>query len=201
MRSFLLPIFESGGPEFGVVGLPTSGGKHMFSRGGAIPYTLRIRCFFLQAKGIQHLHLVPSLKIQSAVAPALPPCRRLVRQAELEVKKMILKELDALCSFHEEMILGHTARLEILGIRAFEKNDGPFGRLCSRVGLFRSTFLSTPDFCPVESLHLNDPRFENASMLVVLKNQAAVLLSASGRFPPLFGSNHLQVNRRRNHGP
>ena len=168
---YLLAIFESGGPEFDVVGLPSKRREtHVFTGWSNPVHSSAFVAFSFQAKGIQHLHLVPSLKIQSAVAPALPPCRRLVRQAELEVKKVILKELDALCSFHEEMILGHTTRLEVLGIRTFEKNESPFGRLCSQSRTLSIDFLKHPDFCPVESFHLNAPRFEDPSMHVVLKH-------------------------------
>ena len=82
-----------------------------------------------EPKRIKHLHFVTSLQVAAAVGATLTTASRFVRQAELEVQLVTLKLGDAVSALHQQAVLGHLARLEILGGLAIEQHGCALGRL------------------------------------------------------------------------
>ena len=127
----LLPVLAVlGRGEVDVIGLPLEGGETHVQVGilDGIDATALV-VFAGEPKRIKHLHFVTSLQVAAAVGATLTTASRFVRQAELEVQLVTLKLGDAVGALHQQAVLGHLARLEILGGLAIEQHGCALGRL------------------------------------------------------------------------
>ena len=130
---FFPSLIESGGGEVDVVSLPDHGrqahvhvGATLFVQGTTFVDQP------LEAKRVQNLHFVPTLDIDSAVAPALPTllwfkrCSKFKMQIEI-FNRFFSEETDVKCSIIFTFCLKQaTNRFSI------EKNIGTLRRLCTQ---------------------------------------------------------------------
>ena len=132
----LFPVrAEAGGGELDVIRLPLQRREtHVHRRRLHAVDPAGLIVFALEPEGIEHLHFIPPLRVDAAVASLLPAGSRLVGGAEFEVKREALESRLAGGAGEEEPIGGHfCALLPWVQALAIEKDRGlgrrshPFG--------------------------------------------------------------------------
>ena len=132
----LLPILVLRRGELHVVRLPSQRRKaHVHVRLAQLIEAAALVVLAFQPERIEHLDLVAVVQIHAAVAPPLLAGERHVRQAELDVQRVVAEALLAGRLRQQVLVLQQRAVLEVLGRRAVEEHGGPLGRLAPSVGL------------------------------------------------------------------